>query len=463
MDIISQEDNTQWSREVYTVSEFNQLVQKNLQVSFSMIAVSGELCSLYLAQSGHLYGVLKDRNSQIRFVCYQGVRKQISFELRDGMEVLFVGEAALYKPKGEFQFIIKKIEPLGLGALKLAFEQLKAKLQAEGLFCESQKKPLPKYPNCIGVITSSDGAVWHDILQVVQRRFPQMPIILYPTSVQGHNAPTEICAALTKATAENLASTYILARGGGSFSDLMAFNHEDVVRAVANFPFPIISAIGHETDVTLCDFAADIRAATPSIAAEIATPHQADILKHLKIFEDRIEKNLHTLLRSYEYKMDKIELIFQDRKELLMCLLQTLKDHEAQFSKLLLKKMNLQEKKLIVYEKILIEAMQKKAYSTLLDQERQLNRLHERLHRNIDKIFYHTQHQLHEIEKKMFCLNPSLKGKNLKITNSAGKEFTSSFQIHAGEKGLLSFADGVWEIVFIKRQESADQSNLEFN
>ena len=292
---------------IFSVSQFSQTLQKNLQDSIPFAWVTGELSGVFQAQSGHVYATIKDASAQIKIVIYQFVRKNILFEITEGLHVNICIQPALYKPRGELQLIVKTMEPEGLGALKLAFEQTRAKLLEEGLFEASRKKSLPKYPKAIGVISSKDGAVWHDILRVIERRYPIVQVTLYPCSVQGPQSVKEIIAQLALAASEKKADVYILARGGGSLTDLWSFNTEEVVRAVANFPFPIVSAIGHETDVTLVDFAADLRAPTPSIAAELATPELQQIYQTLDHFNAKLQHHIHNMMRILESRCDRLE------------------------------------------------------------------------------------------------------------------------------------------------------------
>ncbi|MBM4222946.1 MAG: exodeoxyribonuclease VII large subunit [Gammaproteobacteria bacterium] len=302
--LMEQERAESSSPQTLTVSQFSQYIHKNLPQWLPPLWISGELAEIFIAKSGHVYMIIKDKDVQFRAVIYHFSRQQMKIELSDGLHVNALVQATFYKPKGEFQLIIKSIEPQGIGLLRLEFEKLKEKLIEEGLFDISRKKPLPKYPNKIGVITSPDGAVLHDIIRVLQRRFPAIKIILYPCAVQGAEAAEQIIKQLDKAAEEHQADTYIIARGGGSLTDLWCFNMESVVRKIAAFPWPIISAIGHETDTTLTDFAADLRASTPSIAAELASPDYRNILtelsSHLRQFKRVIDGYLINLQNQHD-------------------------------------------------------------------------------------------------------------------------------------------------------------------
>ncbi|MDI9569578.1 MAG: exodeoxyribonuclease VII large subunit [Pseudomonadota bacterium] len=277
-------------REIWTVSELNEQIKALLESSFEFLWVEGEVSNLRRPASGHSYFTLKDQRSQIRAVLFRTATKP-SFSLEDGMQVACRARLTAYAPRGEYQLIVERVEPRGLGALQKAFEQLKDKLQAEGLFDARHKKPLPFLPRGIGVITSPTGAVIRDILQVTGRRFPSVPILIAPARVQGAEAAAEIVRALALlngecgACEENAAiedlEVIIVARGGGSLEDLHPFNTEETARAVFRSRLPVISAVGHETDFTITDFVADLRAPTPSAAAEMAVPDREDLRRQL--------------------------------------------------------------------------------------------------------------------------------------------------------------------------------------
>jgi exodeoxyribonuclease VII large subunit len=261
-------------KEILSVSVLNDRIKALLEEGFALVWVEGEVSNLRRPASGHVYFTLKDAKSQIRTVMFRtpfgraGSRTS-GFELEDGMSIVCRARLTVYPPRGEYQIIIDTVEPKGLGALQKAFEQLKARLEAEGLFDQSRKKPLPFLPAGIGVVTSPTGAVIRDILTVTRRRFPSVNILIAPVRVQGTEASAEIIQALDDLQIVQGVDVIILARGGGSLEDLAPFNIEGVARAIARSRIPIISAIGHETDFTIADFTADLRAATPSAAAEL--------------------------------------------------------------------------------------------------------------------------------------------------------------------------------------------------
>jgi exodeoxyribonuclease VII large subunit len=269
-------------KHVWRVSELNLRICDLLENEFRDLWVEGEVSNFRAAQSGHLYFTLKDEKSQIRCVCFRDQVRGLKFRPEDGLHVTVRGSVSVYEPRGEYQVYVSHIEPVGLGALQLAFEQRKKTLAAEGLFDADRKKPLPALPRRIGIVSSPQGAAIRDILRVLRRRFPNLHVVLYPVKVQGEGAAEEIVRAIRHFNRGVIVDVMIVARGGGSFEDLWAFNEEIVVRAIAASEIPIITGIGHETDTTIADFAADMRAPTPSAAAEIVVRTRAEFEKHIR-------------------------------------------------------------------------------------------------------------------------------------------------------------------------------------
>jgi len=268
-------------RKVYSVSELNADIKTLIENSFPFVWIFGEISNFRIPASGHFYFTLKDSASQISAVMFRGQQRQLKFEPEDGMSVTGMGRLGVYEPRGTYQIILEYLEPSGIGALQIAFEKLKKRLAAEGCFDDKFKKPIPFLPNNISIITSSSGAVVHDILKTINRRFANSRIQIIPAKVQGHGAAQEIAAALELLNARNEAEVAILARGGGSLEDLQAFNTESVARAIFASKIPIISAVGHETDYTIADFVADLRAPTPTAAAELVVPEKSDLQRHV--------------------------------------------------------------------------------------------------------------------------------------------------------------------------------------
>ena len=287
-------DNTQ---EIISVSEINRRAKSILEENFPFVWIQGEVSNFFSAASGHWYFSLKDESSEIRCAMFANKSHRITFEPKDGDHLVLNGTLSIFEGRGQYQIIVEHIELAGEGALLKAFEELKKKLLTEGLFDDSLKKKLPSYPRSIAVVTSPDGAVIQDIINVLSRRSPFFNLTVVPTLVQGEKAAPLICEALNKASNLENIDLIILARGGGSIEDLWAFNNEEVARAIVNCPIPLVSAVGHETDFTISDFVADIRAPTPSIAAEIISQPYSELKETLEGYQGY-------LLKSVEYQFD---------------------------------------------------------------------------------------------------------------------------------------------------------------
>jgi exodeoxyribonuclease VII large subunit len=265
-------------RKLYTVAELSFAVKDLLETSFPDVWVTGEVSNFRAAASGHYYFTLKDTSAQLRAVCFRNQARYLKFKPQDGLSVIARGRLSVYEARGEYQLYVEYLEPAGVGALQLAFEQLKKQLASEGLFEAARKKPLPVLPHAIGVVTSPTGAALRDILRVIKRRFPNMNVFLYPATVQGSSAAAEIVEGIEYFNQHPLVDVMIVGRGGGSLEDLWPFNEEILARAMVASKIPIISAVGHETDFTISDFVADLRAPTPSAAAEVVVHRKEDFL-----------------------------------------------------------------------------------------------------------------------------------------------------------------------------------------
>lgn len=277
---------------ILTVSELTILVRDRLEQSFPDLWVEGEVSNLRTPGSGHLYFTLKDQASQIRAVLFRTGAQRLRFVLREGLQVIVRGRLTVYEPRGEYQTVVDYLEPKGVGALHLAFEQLKEQLAREGLFDESRKRPLPFLPRRIGLVTSLSGAAIRDMLAVLRRRCPSLGILVVPVPVQGEGAGPQIAEAIRTLSASGLVDVMIVGRGGGSLEDLWCFNEEEVVRAIAASKVPVVSAVGHEIDYTLADFAADYRAPTPSAAAEAVAPVLDELIDTLRDLHARLERTM---------------------------------------------------------------------------------------------------------------------------------------------------------------------------
>ena len=276
-------------RAVLTVSQLTEQLRGLVEERFPAVWVEGEISNFRLYGSGHAYFTLKDDGAQLRTVLFRNRMRRIRFEPGDGQHVLAFGSLEVYATRGEYQFVVELLEPRGLGALQLAFEQLKARLGAEGLFAESRKRPLPRFPRRIGIVTSPSGAAVRDMLRVIGRRFAGLSIVIAPARVQGEGAAREIAAGIADLNALGDVDVLIVGRGGGSLEDLWAFNEEVVARAIAGSKIPVIAAVGHEVDVTIADFVADVRAPTPSAAAELVVREKQALIDGLLDLRGRLE------------------------------------------------------------------------------------------------------------------------------------------------------------------------------
>ena len=291
-------------KRIHTVSSLTREIKELLETSFPRLWVEGEVSNFKRHSSGHLYFTLKDETAQIRSAMWRFKADELRFRLEDGLKVLVEADIQVYEKSGSYQLIVQQLQPAGVGELQLAFEQLKKRLQEEGLFDIQHKKELPSYPEGVGVITSSTGAAIRDIVSVINRRFPAINILLYPVKVQGEGAADEIAAAISDFNDFGKVDVLIVGRGGGSMEDLWAFNEEPVARAIFQSKIPVISAVGHEVDFSIADFVADRRAPTPSAAAEMVVPDSQELLGNLAYYREKFRNHILQLMTGY---LDKIE------------------------------------------------------------------------------------------------------------------------------------------------------------
>ncbi len=287
-------------RRVYTVRELVAALRTQLERAFTDIYVEGEISNCRPADSGHFYCTLKDGSAQLRVVMWRTQARLLRFRPENGLAVIARGRVTVYDERGDLQLQAEMLEPKGAGALQLAFEQLKAKLAAEGLFDAKRKKPIPALPRRIGVVTSARGAALQDILNILRRRHESVSVLIYDARVQGESAATEVCAGVRHFSRSRNVDVVVVARGGGSFEDLFPFNDETLARAIAASKIPVVSAVGHETDFTICDFVADLRAPTPSAAAELVIQSKHELVGKLAVLRDRLRQAMnYKLLRSH--------------------------------------------------------------------------------------------------------------------------------------------------------------------
>ncbi len=292
---------------IFTVSRLNQTVRLLLEREVGQVWISGEISNFTQPASGHWYFTLKDDTAQVRCAMFRNSNRRVTFRPQHGQQILVRASITLYEPRGEYQIIVESMQPAGEGLLQQKYEQLKAKLAAEGLFDQQSKQPLPSPAHCVGVITSKTGAALHDILHVLKRRDPSLPVVIYPTAVQGEDAPGQIVRAIELANSRQECDVLIVGRGGGSLEDLWSFNDERVARAIFTSRIPIVSAVGHETDVTIADFVADLRAPTPSAAAEMVSRNQLELLRQLQSGQQRLEMAMDYYLANRTRRFTQLE------------------------------------------------------------------------------------------------------------------------------------------------------------
>ncbi|BBV08831.1 TPA: exodeoxyribonuclease VII large subunit [Providencia stuartii] len=299
--------STQQNSGIYSVSKLNQAVRELLDRQMGKIWLTAEISNFSQPSSGHWYLTLKDDKAQVRAAMFRGQNARVTFRPQNGQQVLVRASVTLYEPRGDYQIIIESMQPAGEGLLQQRFELLKQMLGAEGLFDVTHKQPLPSPAKRIGVITSATGAALHDILHILRRRDPSLPVVIYPTAVQGDQAPAQIARAIELANQRGECDVLIVGRGGGSLEDLWAFNEEIVARAIFASQLPIVSAVGHETDITIADFVADVRAPTPSAAAELVSRNQVELIRQLHSAQQRLEMAMDYYLAGQQQRFSRLQ------------------------------------------------------------------------------------------------------------------------------------------------------------
>jgi exodeoxyribonuclease VII large subunit len=392
-------------RDVYSVSRLVRETRAVLEGSFPLLWVEGEISNLARPASGHIYFSLKDEAAQVRCAMFRMQRQRLRFQPQNGQQVLIRARVSLYEVRGEFQLIAEHMEPAGEGALRLAFEQLKAKLQAEGLFATALKKPIPTLPQQIGLITSPSGAALRDLLTVLRRRFPAIPVVIYPVPVQGSEAPPRIIRMLERANQRAECDVLILSRGGGSLEDLQVFNHEGVARAILSSDIPLVTGIGHEIDFTIADFVADLRAATPSAAAEHVTPDQSDYRKRLQGLLQQLHTRVLQSIRLARQQTNKLQTRLQRQHPS-----RWLRQRSQRVDELSQRLVQAQQYRLQLLEKRLQHlASRLSNQSPALRVERhayQLQMLNERLRRAAETRLQEKRHRFSQLVRDLQTLSP---------------------------------------------------------
>ncbi len=433
-----------FEEKIYTVSQLNREARQLLGDHFFSIRIEGEISNLTRPASGHLYFSLKDERAQIRCALFRHKQRGMGFKPENGQHVIATATVSLYEPRGDYQLIVERLEEAGHGALQRAFEQLKQKLSSEGLFASERKQAIPRLPGHIGVITSATGAAIRDILTVLKRRFPAIPVIIYPTAVQGDSAKDEIVRAIRQANRQALVDVLIIGRGGGSLEDLWPFNEESVARAIANSSIPVISAVGHENDFTIADFVADLRAPTPSAAAEHAVPDQLEWLNTFKAYEIKLQQLIELKLAQSAQNLDWLYRALQQQ-------------HPGQ-------KLARNQEKLALYEKRLLhgwrqQQQQRSNHASMLShrllqqnpggrikqQEQSVDAIRRRLIQAVENLLAQKQQRYQAITQTLQAVSPlaTLDRGYAIVQKSTGDEIIKSTrQLQAGDRIRTRLSDG---------------------
>lgn len=424
-----------------SVSELNQQARHLLESSFMQVWVEGELSSFSRPSSGHWYFSLKDQKCQIRCAMFRGANQRIRNLPKEGDQIRIRGKVTLYENRGDFQIIVEHLEPAGLGPLQQAFEALKMKLQAEGLFDPARKKPLPVTPRHIGVVTSPTGAAIHDILTVLARRCPAIPVTLYPTAVQGQAATADIVNAIDRAQRHGVADVLIIGRGGGSLEDLWCFNEEAVARAIAGCSIPTVSAVGHEVDVTIADFVADLRAPTPSAAAEKISPDQSQWLRRLAEQQLRLGQSARRLLLRLDQQLGHLAARLRDPRRELQDKAQRMDELDMRLNKAM--NLKLQQQQLKTGHLAQRLGTQSPA-KTLQNAGEQVQRLNERLDKAIRQNLRQQQEKLQLNAQTLNVVSPlATLGRGYAIVrDDQNRIVRSADQLSAGQTISARFGQG---------------------
>lgn len=424
-------------RDVYTVSQLNAEVRETLEAAFPRsVRVEGELSNVARPSSGHIYFTLKDHQAQVRCAMFRGRNSTLSFVPANGMQVLARARVGLYDGRGEYQLVVEFMEESGDGALRRAFEQLKQKLDAEGLFDPARKRLLPALPRAIGVITSPTGAAIRDILSVLRRRFPAMPLIIYPVPVQGDGAAAHIAAAIGVANARKDADVLLVARGGGSLEDLWAFNEEVVARAIAASALPVITGIGHEIDFTIADFCADVRAPTPSAAAELLTPDQNEWRQRVMRIAQRLQLRQRELLSRWQHQLTWLakRLDQQHPRQRLLQRMQRIDELEQRLYRAQRNHLRGLQQRIVTASARLHRHAPDQQLARLAERQRYL---YQRLRRSMAQRLERQRQDLAAVSRALDTISPLAtlsRGYSVLTRGADGTVITAADQLHPGER-----------------------------
>jgi len=430
--------------DVISVSALNRLARELLELGVPPVWISGEISNLTLAASGHAYFSLKDGSAQVRCVMFRNQVARLAAKPREGMQVELRGQVTLYEARGEFQINVDTLRSAGLGRLYEAFEKLKARLEAEGLFAPARKRALPPHPRAIGIVTSPAAAALRDVVSTLRRRMPSIPLILYPTPVQGLGAEQQIAAAIRQASARREVDVLIVCRGGGSIEDLWSFNEEVVARAVADCTIPVVSGVGHETDFTICDFVADRRAPTPTAAAELVSPSREQLLQRVEQVQRQLDRALARLMTDKSQQLDFLsrrlvhpgERLARQRDALILA--------EHRLNGRIRASLASRSRRLAA-----AEARLARLQPDLSQQHRLLDQLGERLGRSVTRLLSEQQRRLARCEGTLIALNPeAVLARGYAIVQKAnGHAIKAPHEVTRGERVTLRLAEGHTEAI----------------
>jgi exodeoxyribonuclease VII large subunit len=445
-------DEPRHTRRIWPVRELVGQVRELVEQEYGDVWVEGEISNYRPAPSGHVYFTLKDADAQLPVVLFRRQAMLLRFRPEDGLHVLVRGRVSVYEQRGQMQLVAETMEPVGAGSLQLAFEQLKARLKAEGLFDTDRKRPLPAFPRTVGIVTSPTGAVIRDFLNIVSRRHSGLSVLLCPVSVQGDSAPAEIEAALAELNASGLADVIVLARGGGSLEDLAAFNSERVARAIASSNLPVVSAIGHETDFTIADFVADLRAPTPSAAAELITEAQHKIAEHLAEQSHRLDRAVRFQLLQARQRITRLPVSRAEGRVAAMLhrLEQRLDDFSFRMETAVITQLRQRQDNVA---DLAASVLRHDPRQSLAEAREQLQALRTRIDRSLDRTLRRAVVRIGALDARLNTLSPlAVLDRGYALVLSAdGSLIRSTIQLTPGDQLTTRLADGT----FISRVESA--------
>jgi exodeoxyribonuclease VII large subunit len=444
-------DEPRHTRRIWPVRELVGQVRELIEQKYGDVWVEGEISNFRPAPSGHVYFTLKDADAQLPIVLFRRQAMLLRFRPEDGLHVLVRGRVSVYEQRGQMQLVAETIEPVGAGSLQLAFEQLKERLKVEGLFDANRKKPLPAFPRAVGIVTSPTGAVIRDFLNIVARRHAGLNVLVAPVSVQGDQAPVEIETALANLNTSGLVDIIVLARGGGTLEDLAAFNSERVARAIAASHLPVVSAIGHETDFTIADFVADLRAPTPSAAAELITGAQHKVAEHLANQSDRLDRAVRFQLLNFHQRLSRLPISRAEARisNLLHRQAQRLDDLAFRVETTLTSKLRHQQDQVVSLTAAVLRHDPRQA---LAQSRERLQSCRNNLHRSIEHSLHVHSSILNALGARLHSLSPLAvldRGYAL-ILNAEGGLVRSTSQVTTGDALTTRLADGT----FTSRVES---------